>query len=208
MSVGVFGGAFNPPHLGHVELARRGIERFDLDRLLVRVVEDPGHKDVGTAPQIRRFLAELAFAPLEEAEVSLDPFPRTVDSLEALALDDPIFLVGADEFASFLAWKEPERVLELARLGVATRPGVDRADLDHVLSRLERPERVAFFEIEPLPVSSSDIRARVAAGKPIGGLVSAPVEAEITRLRLYRPVDPQEAGGMLGSDPLEGTTRT
>ena len=208
LSVGVFGGAFNPPHLGHVELARRGIERFDLDRLLVRVVEDPGHKAVGTAPQIRRFLAELAFAPLEEAEVSLDPFPRTVDSLEALALDDPIFLVGADEFASFLAWKEPGRVLELARLGVATRPGVDRARLDDVLSRLERPERVVFFEIEPLPVSSSDIRGRLAAGGSITDLVPPPVEAEIARLELYRRVHRPGAGGMLSDEPIEGTTPT
>jgi len=208
MNVGILGGAFDPPHVGHVELARRGIERFDLDRLLVRVVEEPGHKDVATAPQIRLFLAELAFAPLDEAEVSLDPFPRTVDSLEALALDDPVFLVGADEFASFLAWKEPERVLDLARLGVATRPGVDRASLDDVLARLGRPDRVGFFEIDPLPVSSSDIRGRLAAGGSIRGLVPPPVEAEIARLELYRHVHRPGAGGMLSDEPIEGTTPT
>ena len=208
VSIGVFGGAFDPPHVGHVELARAGIAHFGLGRLLVRVVEEPGHKDVGTPAPVRLSLARLAFGGLDRADVSLDPFARTVDSLVGLALADPVFLVGADEFAGILSWKDPERVLDLARLGVATRPGVDRARLDRVLGLLGRPERVAFFEIEPLPVSSSDIRARVAAGKPIGGLVSAPVEAEITRLRLYRPVDPQEAGGMLGSDPLEGTTRT
>jgi nicotinate-nucleotide adenylyltransferase len=208
MSVGVFGGAFDPPHVGHVELARRGVERFDLDRLLIRVVEGPGHKDVATAPQIRLFLAELAFAPLDEAEVSLDPFARTVDSLAALGLDDPVFLVGADEFVAFLEWKEPERVLELARLGVATRPGVDRARLDAVLSQLERPERVAFFDIEPLPVSSSGIRCRAAAGEPIAGLVPPSVEAEIVRLELYRRVDRPEDAGMLSDDPIEGTTPT
>jgi nicotinate-nucleotide adenylyltransferase len=208
MNVGILGGAFDPPHVGHVELARRGIERFDLDRLLVRVVEEPGHKDVATAPQIRLFLAELAFAPLDEAEVSLDPFPRTVDSLEALALDDPVFLVGADEFASFLAWKEPERVLDLARLGVATRPGVDRASLDAVLARLGRPDRVGFFEIDPLPVSSSDIRGRLAAGGSISGLVPPPVEAEIARLGLYRHVHRPGGGGMLSDEPIEGTTPT
>jgi nicotinate-nucleotide adenylyltransferase len=208
MNVGILGGAFDPPHVGHVELARRGIERFDLDRLLVRVVEEPGHKDVATAPQIRLFLAELAFAPLDEAEVSLDPFPRTVDSLEALALDDPVFLVGADEFASFLAWKEPERVLDLARLGVATRPGVDRASLDDVLARLGRPDRVGFFEIDPLPVSSSDIRGRLAAGGSISGLVPPPVEAEIARLGLYRHVHRPGGGGMLLDEPIEGTTPT
>jgi nicotinate-nucleotide adenylyltransferase len=206
VSVGILGGAFDPPHVGHVELARVGIERFGLDRLLVRVVEDPGHKDVSTAPQIRLLLAELAFAPLDEAEVGLDRFGRTVDSLAALGLDDPVFLVGADEVADFLSWKEPERVLDLARLAVATRPGVDQARLDAVLHRLERPDRVAFFEIEPLPVSSSDIRARVASGEPIARLVPAAVEVEIARLGLYRRVDRPEAGGMLRDDPIEGTT--
>lgn len=208
VSAGILGGAFDPPHVGHVELARVGIERFGLHRLLVRVVEDPGHKDVSTAPQIRLFLAELAFAPLDEAEVGLDRFGRTVDSLEALGLDDPVFLIGADEFADFLSWKEPQRVLDLARLAVATRPGVDRGRLDAVLGRLERPDRVAFFEIEPLPVSSADIRARVAAGEPIAGLVPAAVEAEIARLELYRRVDRPGAGGMLRDDPIEGTTPT
>ena len=186
LAVGVFGGAFDPPHIGHVELARRGVEHFALDRLLVRVVEDPGHKEVGTAARVRLLLAELAFAPLDEAEVGPEPFARTVDSLEALGVDDPVFLVGADEFAAFLEWKDPERVLELARLGVATRPGVERDRLDAVLAELARPDRVSLFEIEPLPVSSSDIRARAAAGEPIDGLVPAAVAAEIARLALYR----------------------
>ena len=188
LSVGVFGGAFDPPHVGHVELARRGIEAFGLDRLLVRVVEDPGHKDVPTAPQIRLHLAELAFAPLDEAEVALDPCARTVDSLVALALDDPVFLLGADELAAFPSWKDPERVLELARLGVATRPGVERAQLQEVLADLDRPERVSFFEIDPLSVSSSAIRALAADGASLAGLVPAAVEAKIARLGLYRGV--------------------
>ena len=186
VSVGVFGGAFDPPHVGHVELARRGIEHFGLGRLLVRVVEDPGHKDVRTPPDVRLHLAELAFGTLTGVEVELDPCARTVDSLVALGLDDPVFLVGADEFAAFLSWKEPERVLGLARLGVATRPGIDRGRLDAMLARLARPERVSFFEIEPLPVSSSDIRARSAAGEPIDGLVPAAVAAAVARLELYR----------------------
>lgn len=206
--VGVFGGAFDPPHVGHVALARAGLARFGLERLLVRVVEDPGHKDVATAPRIRLRLAELAFAPLDRVEVALDPFSRTVDSLEALAVRDPVFLVGADEFADLPGWKEPARILELARLGVATRPGVDRARLDAVLAQLEHPERVTFFAIEPLPVSSSEIRARIAAGGTIDGLVSAPVEAEIARLRLYRRGIPPGAGGMLRDDSTEGTTPT
>ncbi|HEY7178429.1 MAG TPA: hypothetical protein VH305_04575, partial [Gaiella sp.] len=136
------------------------------------------------------------------------PFARTVDSLETLALDDPVFLVGADEFASFLAWRDPARVLELARLGVATRPGVERERLDAVLVALERPERVSFFPIEPLPVSSSQLRARVAAGGSIDGLVPAAVAAEVAVLELYRRVETAECGGMLGTEPNERTTPT
>jgi len=185
-SVGVLGGAFDPPHLGHLELARAGVEHFRLDRLLVRVVADPGHKEVATSPEIRLHLAELAFAPLDEAEVGLDPFPRTVDSLEALALEDPVFLLGADEFASFLEWKAPERVLELARVGVATRPGTSREQLGTVLARLSRPDRITFFPIEPHPVSSVEIRALVGRGESIDGLVPPAVAAELARLELYR----------------------
>lgn len=184
--VGILGGAFDPPHVGHVALAEEAIRHFRLERLLVRVVADPGHKDVETAPQVRLFLAELAFAPLEEAEVALDPHARTVDSLEALGLDDPLFLIGADEFAAFPTWKEPERVLELARIGVATRPGADQAAVDAVLEGLSRPDRVELFPIEPRDVSSSRIRARVAAGEPLAGLVPLSVAAEIERLGLYR----------------------
>ena len=121
--MGVFGGMFDPPHRGHVALARAGVEHFALDRLLVRVVADPGHRTVETPAELRLQLADVAFADIPGAEVALDPCARTVDSLESLGLDDPVFLVGADEFVSFPAWKDPQRVLELARLGVATRPG-------------------------------------------------------------------------------------
>lgn len=184
--VGILGGAFDPPHVGHVALAEEAVRRFGLHRLLVRVVADPGHKAVGTAPEIRLRLAVLAFAPLPEAEVTLDPFGRTVDSLAALALDDPLFLVGADEFADFLAWKEPERILQLARVGVATRPGIGGAEVEEVLQRLSRPDRVELFPIPPHDVSSSEIRARVAAGDPVDELVPQPVAAELARLGLYR----------------------
>jgi nicotinate-nucleotide adenylyltransferase len=186
VGVGILGGAFDPPHLGHLALARAAVDRFTLDRLLVRVVEDPGHKPVEAGADDRLALARLAFAPVPEAQVAIDRFPRTVDSLEELGLDDPVFLVGADEFAAFLEWKRPERVLELARLGVATRPGYPKDSLERVLSWLERADRVELFTIEPFPVSSSTIRERVAAGEPLDGLVDPLVAAEIERRGLYR----------------------
>ena len=116
-------------------------------------------------------LAELAFSTIAEAEVSLDPFARTVDSLEALALDDPVFLIGADELAAFPTWTRPDRVLELARIGAATRPGCDLIDLERVVASLSLPGRVELFPITPLEVSSSDVRDRVAEGQPIDDLV-------------------------------------
>jgi nicotinate-nucleotide adenylyltransferase len=72
-AIGILGGAFDPPHNGHVALAREAIDHFDLERLLVRVVADPGHKGVHTPAGIRLRLAELAFADVEGADVSLDP---------------------------------------------------------------------------------------------------------------------------------------
>ncbi len=186
MGVGILGGAFDPPHNGHVALAREAIAHFGLTRLLVRVVAAPGHRDVTGSAEDRLALATAAFANIAGVEVALDPHARTVDSLKALGLDDPVFLIGADELASFPAWTEPGRVLELARLGIATRPGVARERLDAVIEGLARPDRVELFEIEPLPISSSEIRDRVDAGEPIDDVVPAAVAAEIERRGLYQ----------------------
>ena len=186
MGVGVLGGAFDPPHNGHVALAREAVAHFGLTRLLVRVVAAPGHRSVTASAEDRLALATAGFAALPGVEVALDSHARTADSLEALEFDDPVFLIGADELASFPAWKEPERVLKLARIGVATRPGVAREQLDAVIAGLARPDRVELFEIEQLPISSSEIRDRVAAGEPIDDLVPAAVAAEIDRRGLYQ----------------------
>ena len=147
------------------------------------VVAEPGHKQVVADAESRLRLARAAFP---EYEVELDTHERTVDMLRQRRFADPVFLVGADELVDFLSWKEPDAVLDLARLGVATRPGFPRERLESVLGRLRRPDRVELFAIEPFDVSSSGIRARVTRGEPIMGLVPAEVEAEIARLGLYR----------------------
>jgi nicotinate-nucleotide adenylyltransferase len=184
--IGVLGGSFDPPHLGHVALAQGARSYFGLERLLVRVVERPGHKLVATPAPDRLELVRLTFEGVPDVEIELDPHARTVDSLEALALPDPVFLVGADEFAGFLSWKHPERVLELARLGVGARPGISRDRLEDVLAALSRPDRVEFFEIEPHDVSSSKLRELAAEGRPLDGLVPAAVAERIRQLGLYR----------------------
>ena len=182
MAVALFGGAFDPPHAGHVALAQAAKERFDLPRLTVLVAERPGHKDVELPADVRLDLARAAFP---DDEVRLDPHPRTIELLRAERFDDPIFLVGADQFVDFLTWKEPEAVLELTRLGVATRPGFDRGLLDTVLRSLSDPERVVFFDIAPNPAASREIRVLAAEGEPLAGLVPDAVEQLIRERHLY-----------------------
>jgi nicotinate-nucleotide adenylyltransferase len=207
VAVGILGGAFDPPHDGHVALARRAIERFGLDRLLVTVVADPGHKEVDASAEDRLALAKLAFADVPGAEVVLDPHARTVDALESFGLDDPVFLIGADELLAFSSWKRPDRVLELARLGVATRPGSPRERLDEAIAALPRPDRIELFDLEPLPISSHDLRERAAKGQPLRGLVPPAVADEVERLGLYRDGRAATVADTLRSSQ-KGTTPT
>jgi nicotinate-nucleotide adenylyltransferase len=180
----LYGGAFDPPHLGHVALADAARERFGVDRLVVLVNERPAHRAVHASAEDRLALARAAF-PLDD--VRLDPHPRTVELLRAEGFDDPIFVVGADQFRAFLDWSEPAGVLARARLAVASRPGFPRGELDAVLAQLVQPERVVFFAIEPNPAASTDVRARAAAGEPLDGLVPAAVAQIIEDRGLYRP---------------------
>jgi nicotinate-nucleotide adenylyltransferase len=183
VTTGLLGGTFNPPHNGHVALLRAAEEQLGLDDVAVLAAARPGHKRVELDAETRLRLARAAFP---EHRVELDEHERTVDTLRAGRWDDPLFLLGADEFCDFLEWKDPNGVLELAQLAVATRPGYPRDRLDRVLERLERPERVRFFEIEPVPIASRDVRERVARGEPVDDLVPPAVAAEIAKLGLYR----------------------
>ena len=173
--IGILGGRFDPPHLGHLSLARAAVDHFGIDELHVTVVEDAAHKRAEAPAADRLELARLTFAELG-ARVELERHRYTVDALEAYGYDDPIFLIGADELAALPTWKEPERVLELARLGVAARPG-------HELPRAS--ERIKVFELDPHPASSSEIRRRVREGEPIGDLVVPAVADYIASRGLY-----------------------
>ncbi|MDQ3672657.1 MAG: nicotinate-nicotinamide nucleotide adenylyltransferase [Actinomycetota bacterium] len=184
-SLGILGGAFDPPHAGHVALARAAIEELGLERLLVLVVADPGHKRTHAPPEARLELARLAFDNVPGVDIELDPYARTVDALEARKLDDAVFILGGDELADFATWKTPERVLELVTLGVAMRPGVPDDRVCEAHARLPAPDRISYFRLEPVPVSSSLVRERVSRGEPVDDLVPAKVAEAIARLDLY-----------------------
>lgn len=185
MALGILGGVFDPPHLGHLALARAAIRELRLDELLVLVVAHPGHKRTTTSADARLELARLAFADVPEAVVELDPHARTVDALEERRPSDAVFILGADELADFEGWKSPQRVLELVRLGVAMRPGVSGVDLQSVRERVGAGDRIVEFALEAVPISSSQIRERVARDEAIAELVPPRVAEAISRLGLY-----------------------
>jgi nicotinate-nucleotide adenylyltransferase len=166
----LLGGAFDPPHNGHVALAAAVRERFGEPVVLVTAA--PGHKGVAAPAEARLQLARAAFPGYR---VELDGNARTVDLLREGRFPDPLVVIGADEYLAFETWKEPAEVLRLARLAVATRPGFP----------VEGGERVEVFEIDPLPVASRELRARVARGEPLTGLVPPAVERLIGELGLY-----------------------
>ena len=123
---------------------------------------------------VRLRLARAAFPGME---IELDPYAYTVDMLRAREWDDPVFLVGADQLAAFASWKEPEAVLELARLGVATRPGIPRCAAE--------PSRASSISRRSTCRPAKSAR-RVAEGEAVDELVPPAVAGLIEELGVYR----------------------
>jgi nicotinate-nucleotide adenylyltransferase len=196
--VGLLGGTFNPPHLGHLVCAQEAHVALGLDRVLLVPVHEPPHKDVEQDPGVehRVELCRRAVAGDDRLGVSLVdadvPGPSfTVATLRRLHADRPgdqlTFIVGGDMALSLPAWREPEAILELAALGVAEREGVRRADIAERLAPLRgAAERVRFFDMPRIDISSSLVRRRAAAGRPIRYLVPDAVAEYVAGEGLYR----------------------
>ena len=198
--VGLLGGTFNPPHIGHLVCASQALGQLGLDRILLVPVHEPPHKGIEIDPGVahRVELCRLAVAGDEQLDVSLTdadvPGPSyTVDTLRRLHERSPgeqlTFIVGGDMALSLPAWREPEAILELAEIAVAEREGIRRIDIIDRLTGLPA-DRIHFFDMPRLDVSSSLIRRYVATGRPIRHLVPEGVERYIADAGLYRPGDP------------------
>lgn len=199
MRLGVLGGTFNPPHLAHLLCASEAADQLGLNRVLLVPAHEPPHKEVpdDPGPEIRAALCDLAVAGDDRLEVSRIELERggrsyTVDTLRALGEAHPgaqlTFIVGGDMALSLPTWFEPAELLRLARLAVAERSGVARQDIvERLTSELgEVQDRIDFFVMPRLDLSSSELRRRVADGRPIRYLVPEPVGARIAELGLYR----------------------
>jgi nicotinate-nucleotide adenylyltransferase len=195
--IGILGGTFNPPHMGHLVMAQEAVDQLGLDQVVFMPVAIPPHKeareDPGAAARVE--LCRLAVGDDDRLAVSTLEVDRggasyTVDTLRMFhdleAEHDLIFIVGGDMAQSLPAWREPEAILQLARLAVAEREGVRREDIARRLERLHAGDRVLFFDMPRIDVSSSAIRRRVAERRPIRYLVPDAVATAIAERGLYR----------------------
>lgn len=189
--LGVFGGTFDPPHIGHRVVALDVLERLELERLIVVPAARPPHRSTTFPPEVRLALTRRAFAHDEYIEVSdveyeTDQISYTVNTLkhikQATGASDLWLVIGSDQYTVFETWHRPERILELARLAVMRRGDDDI-----------RPD--PRFPFEPVDVTRIDvsgelIRRRLKAGQSIRYLVPdsirADVETEAEHLMGYR----------------------
>ena len=195
--IGILGGSFNPPHLGHLVMAQEALDQLGLDRVVLMPVALPPHKELDDdpGPEERFELCRLAVAKDDRFAVSRLELDRggpsyTVDTLRAIHEgspgDDLTFIVGGDNAAGLPTWREPEAVLELATLAVAEREGIRRTDIAELVAPLHDGTRVAFFDMPRLDISSSEIRRRVREDRPIRYLVPDDVARIIGGRGYYR----------------------
>jgi nicotinate-nucleotide adenylyltransferase len=197
--VGILGGTFDPPHIGHLWLATLAVDSLDLGHVLLMPAARPPHKGrraVSNAAD-RVMMTRLAIGGDPALDLSLVEMERpgpssTVDSLgqlrEQLGKDVGLVLImAADSFAEIETWREPDRLLELAEWAVGPRPGTAMPDPAALKERFgAAAARIHLLEGPSLDVSSSQIRTRVAAGRPIRYLVPRAVEELIVARGLYR----------------------
>ena len=208
MRVGILGGTFDPVHLGHLIIAEESRLSLALDRVLFVPAGQPWLKagQPLTEAGHRRRMVELAVASNPHFDCLSSELDRpgpsyTVDTLAELRADwgpdvELHFILGQDAFASFHRWKEPGRLLELARLVVVSRPGYHEEQQDAIINRTlaryrEQGDRITVLPVPMVDFSATEIRRRAAAGRSFRYQVPEPVEQYIIEQGLYRglPVD-------------------
>jgi nicotinate-nucleotide adenylyltransferase len=187
------GGTFDPIHYGHLVTAEEALDQFELEGVLFVPTGQPWMKEheVVSPPEDRYLMTVIATAsnPLfsvSRIEVDREGPTYAVESLRVLKADldaDLFFITGADAILEILQWKEPGELFALAHFIAATRPGYDMAGFE-----IPEPaqDAVTIMNVPALAISSTDIRARVAAGRPIRYLVPEGVKSYIEKAGLYR----------------------
>jgi nicotinate-nucleotide adenylyltransferase len=202
--LGILGGTFNPPHVGHMAVAHAALGQLALDRVLLMPANRNPFKGGGPdpGPWRRLEMCRLASAGEDRVEACGLEIERggasfTVDTLRAIRASHPdaalTFILGADTAAQLPSWREPEALAELAELAVAARGGAAREQVSRALAPLAAELaddragglRLTFLEMPEVDVSASEVRRRVAAGEPVVELVGPAVAAYIAEHGLY-----------------------
>jgi nicotinate-nucleotide adenylyltransferase len=194
--VGVLGSAFNPPHLGHLALAQEALWQLDLAEVVLMPTGEAPHKRIPDDPGKEQRLAMTRLAAADDPrfsvsslEVERDGPSYTYETLELLAGERPdnelVFVMGADAAVGLESWRRPERVVELARLAVARRAGVSDADVGAAMRSLGAEGRATMLEMPQFGVSSSSVRERAAAGRPLRYLVPEAVARFVEEKGIY-----------------------
>jgi nicotinate-nucleotide adenylyltransferase len=194
--IGVLGSAFNPPHLGHLALAQEALWQLGLAEVILVPTGEAPHKRIAEDPgrELRMTMTRLAAADdsrfsVSSLEVDRDGPSYTYETLELLAAErgdtELVFVMGADAAVGLESWRRPERVAELARLAVARRSGVSDAEVATVMRSLGAQGRATMLEMPQFGVSSSAVRERARAGRPLRYLVPEPVARVIEEKGIY-----------------------
>ena len=197
-TIGIFGGTFDPPHLGHLILSAEAHFQFDLDRLLWVLTPDPPHKQGQAITPLKHRLAmvKLAIAGNPQFELSTVELTRSgpqyaLETLNILAGQNPgsnlIYLLGSDSLRDLPTWHRPVEFVSACHLiGVMHRPGVafDLPELEKILPGLTF--KVRFAEAPLIDISAYDIRKRVAEGRPFRYFLTPEVYTYISDHTLYR----------------------
>lgn len=193
---GILGGTFNPPHIGHLICVQEACWQFGLDRALVVPTARPPHKEIQDEPgpehrfeMCRRAVTGDGRLEVSRLELDRPGTSYTVDTLEALhsrVPDTELFLiVGGDAAAGLPGWRSPERILSLAKLAVAQRPGTASRGVAKALDGLGGGGRAEFFRMPRIEISSTEVRRRARAGDPVRYLVPDTVASYIQEHHLY-----------------------
>jgi nicotinate-nucleotide adenylyltransferase len=196
LRVGILGGAFNPPHIGHLVCAQETLLQLELDQVLFVPTGEPPHRELEDDPgaEVRLEMVELAIAgdsrfAVSRIEVDRDGPSYTADTLAAMTKAEPdhqLFLIlGGDQAAALPDWHEPEKVLELATVAVVERVNWSRNAIAVKIARLRGTDAVRYLDMPLIQVSSSGIRRRVREGTPIRYLVPEKVASYIEDKALY-----------------------
>ncbi len=196
-SVGILGGTFDPVHHGHLAIAEEAREALGLERVLFVPAASPPHKpgQPVSAPEDRLAMVRLAVAgnpafDASDIEISRGGASYTVDTLSALrsgGLEEPWLVLSSEALVLLPSWREPQRILELARLAVVPRDGFDPLGPDWVRAHFPgAADRVRFLPGPLLPISGSVVRRRAHVGRSVRYLVPDAVAAYIADHRLYR----------------------